>query len=304
MPLRHRSLVLGRIASRAEQLKILLLVCPAQRLRHDMVHGESRRDEVVVAPVAEAALLAVERGPVHAGAGKPLVARPLRRSLRIGDVDEHLWLVFLDPRYHHVDRHLAEVDPDPFPLEPVGGNQSGRTSAEGIEDDVAFPRRGLDDPLQKRKGLLGGVSRLLPGLPREHLHIGPDVARLHALGFRQVALLANPLVICRTSVLVHWIMQAARVMEFLHMGAVAAPSIGGMVVALPLELEIRSRGGRPEIAAAVWSPAVPVVVAVGPRDLLRIVRGAMRIETGLGSREVDDVIRIALEDLVLPAVHP
>ena len=68
-----------------------------------------------------------------------------------------------EPCTHYCDRQVSHVDPDPFAVELLRGNEGGPAAAEGIEHDVTRVRGKADHPLQKREGLLRRKPKTLLG---------------------------------------------------------------------------------------------------------------------------------------------
>jgi hypothetical protein len=55
-------------------------------------------------------------------------------------------------------RKVSYIDTNPFAPQLLCGVDARATSAERIEDDIAFGRTGCYDPLQERLWLLGRVT--------------------------------------------------------------------------------------------------------------------------------------------------
>ena len=56
------------------------------------------------------------------------------------------------------DGQMRDVNADPAPFQPLGHGDGGAAAAEGVQDHIAFVAGGIDNALQQRLGLLGGVA--------------------------------------------------------------------------------------------------------------------------------------------------
>src|SRR5262245_54230480 len=91
------------------------------------------------------------------------------------------------------DRDARDVDTNPPPLQPLGRDDGRATAAEGIEDEVALVRAGLEDPLKKSLGLLRRVTLSLLRLGVHGGDVGPDRSHRASLLLVEVALQLRPL---------------------------------------------------------------------------------------------------------------
>ena len=148
---------------RAEQLQILQVVCPAARTGDDVIHLEQLEGEFHLAAAATPFLLAEEDVAVLAvGAGLADVGAP-------GDVVAGGHQAAVEEITHEIPqadvdqlgRFDREVDAEPLAAELLGGDAGRGATAEGIQHEIAFVRRGCDDALQQGERFLRGVAGAL-----------------------------------------------------------------------------------------------------------------------------------------------
>ena len=148
---------LARLTSAAEELEVVDVVGAALGLGNDVVDLEVAEVEHDPAAGAVALLLAVELVLMRPVVGQLAQVGPVGDIGLVVDLGEHAELV-LEALLDQNVRHLGEVDPDPLPVEGLGRYAGGGAAAEGVEDDVAGVRAGLDDAIEEGEGFLGGVA--------------------------------------------------------------------------------------------------------------------------------------------------
>ncbi len=177
----HAPVAFDAVAGRAEKLEVVNVVGPAFRPADDVVDFEVPRLEVGRAARTVPRLLAVETLRV-ASVGRKIAEVCARRNVRpVRTVEKHAELV----AHAHLDQlggFRADVYPDPFALQFLGGYERRRAPAKRIAHNVAGVGTGRDDPPEQCKRLLRRIAYALAFAPPNRREFRPPCFRDFPLG--------------------------------------------------------------------------------------------------------------------------